>query len=64
MNITAVERFVKNLLGLPNRPLINILSLEHVMNYHSGGEKEYSILLKSCFFSIRLPLMIEEIMTD
>ena len=41
---------MKNLLSLPNRPLINILSLEHVMNYDSGGEKEYSTLLKSCFF--------------
>jgi len=50
MNLTPLERYMKNLLSLPNRPLINILSLEHVMNYDSGGEKEYSTLLKSCFF--------------
>jgi hypothetical protein len=50
MNYSYGERFILNLINLANRPLINILSLEHVMNYWNGGEKEYSALLKSCFF--------------
>jgi len=50
MNLSDIEVQLENLVRRSCRPLINILSLDHVMDYNLGGEKEYSLLLKSCFF--------------
>jgi hypothetical protein len=50
MNYSELERTLYGLVNAANRPLINILSLEHFLNYDGGGEKEYSVLLKSCIF--------------
>ena len=58
MNLSDIVVQLENLVRRSCRPLINILSLDHVMDYNIGGEKEYSLLLKTCFFSINLPLMI------
>ena len=50
MNLSLVETEIVRLLRDTNRPLVNILSLDHIMNYGSGQPKEYSVMLKSCAF--------------
>ena len=51
MKLSDLEVDLHNLVRRANRPLILILTLDHVMNYKSGDEKkEYSFILKSCFF--------------
>ena len=50
MNLSSINKIVKKLFRGSNRPLVNILTLEHVMEYELGTKKEYSLLLKSCLF--------------
>lgn len=50
MNGFNEKRIIQKVFRDRNRPLINDLSLEFVMKYELGTEKEFSILLKTCFF--------------
>jgi len=50
MNLSNIDRILVSVLVNKNRPLINYFTLHHVMNYDLGGPKEYSLLLKACFF--------------
>lgn len=46
-----IDNTLNNIIYGNNRPLINILSLQFVMAYRKGDvEKEFSILLQSCFY--------------